>query len=140
MINVYCYSETGQQSAVPLVVRARITRAHERGGETQGRKPPHFGNLQGSIPLLSELGSVQIVLRLCHSVATGGRLGPSLACVGSSLRVEFSKVLIDTGLLVVLGVVGGLPGFVPVTDLLVFRGGQAGGNVRVGADLAALEL
>ena len=89
---------------------------------------------------LAILVSVKAVLGLCHSVATVGVLVPGLLGVSSSLGVEGSVVLENTGLLRVSLVVGFLLLGVSGTNFLVFCLAHALRDVRALGELGSLEL
>ena len=98
-----CYRGLLRHSDVPKYIDIRITKKRN-------------SNLFGTVVLLSEPGSIGIILGLGHGVSTGGGLDPGISGVSSTLLVELGVVKELEGLLDVLVVVGSLLGSIFGTD------------------------
>ena len=87
-----------------------------------------------------DLLSRPIELGLGHSVSKIDVLGPCLLGISSTLDVEVSVILEDSGLRNILLVVGGLLALFSLSDVAVLLGVQARWDIRFSGDLTDLQL
>jgi hypothetical protein len=99
---------------------------------------PLFRTIVGLLVVL--LLAREVILGLGKGVPTGNSLDPLVTDISSAVQVPLGEVDVFAGLGNVLLVVLVFLGLVLAADFSVLRSTQAFGNIRVGSDLANLQL